>query len=113
VVIPPGTSEFEVPLANAGVHPGASGKARFRQRDDRTEFKVEIEDLPIDTYRIRVGGVDRGPIQVASVVGGTQGEVEYRDPVEPGKVLLDFDPRGQEVAVTDGGGTLLLGIQFP
>ena len=34
-----------------------------------------------------MGGVDRGGL----VVSLGRGETEFRDPVEPGKILLDFD----------------------
>ncbi len=90
-------------LRNTGLAPAASGKTRFEERGDRTTFKVEVEDLPIGTYSLRVGGIERTTLDVASAALGTFAEVEFRSPVEPGKILLDFDPRGQPVEVAQGG----------
>jgi hypothetical protein len=44
--------------------------------------------------------------------GSIQGELEFRNPVEPGKLPLDFDPRGQQIDVLDGG-TVILETLFP
>jgi hypothetical protein len=104
-----GPLEVELPLLNPGVVPAASGKARYRIRDDcDRDFRVEIEDVADGAYDLRVGGVSRGTI---SVVAG-EGELEFKDPVEAGKILLDFDPRGQAVVVF-GGGMLILQRPFP
>jgi hypothetical protein len=52
-------------------------------------------------------------LQAALDVDGTErGEVEFRNPVEPGKILLDFDPRGQQIDVLDGA-TVILETLFP
>ena len=100
-----------------------SGHADFEERADRTEFSVEVEDLADGNYRIIVGGSDRGPLIVNMGIGETEfrspveagqmvgtipvtmrqdgsieGELEFRNLVEPGKILLDFDPRGQAYA---------------
>lgn len=106
-------ANVEVPLVNSGVQPLASGKARYRARDGRVEFKVEVEDLSVGTYTLLVGGVARGSIAVSSVPGGTEGEIEFRNPVEAGKVLLDFSPRGAAVEVAGIGGSVVLSIRFP
>jgi len=101
--------EIDVPLLSTGAVSGAQGDARFRIRDDcRRDFNVEIEDVADGAYDLRVGGVSRGTLQVAA----GQGELEFSDPVEPGKLLLDFDPRGEAVEVFDGG-TLILERPFP
>ena len=44
--------------------------------------------------------------------GTVQGELEFRNPVEPGKILLDFDPRGQQIDGLDGS-TVILEALFP
>jgi hypothetical protein len=99
-----GPLEVELPLLNPGVVPAASGKARYRLRDDcDRDFRVEIEDVADGSYELRVGGVARGTITVA----GGEGELEFEDPVEPGKVLFDFDPRGQLVEVLSGATVVL------
>lgn len=108
-----GTVDIEVGLNNPGVYPLASGDAKLEPRPDRADFSVEIEDVPVGSYDLRVGGDIVATIQAAMDVDGTvRGEVEFRNPVEPGKVLLDFDPRGQQIDVLEGG-TVVLGVLFP
>ena len=53
-------------FANTGVVPAASGKARFEARSDRSDFKVEAEDLPIGDYSLRVGGTERATLTVST-----------------------------------------------
>ncbi|MCU0989949.1 MAG: hypothetical protein MUE63_10290 [Xanthomonadales bacterium] len=108
-----GTTEIEVELSNTGVYPAASGDAKLEPRDDRTDFSVEIEDVPAGSYALRIGGTVVGTLQAALDVDGTvRGELEFRDPVEPGKILLDFDPRGKQIDVLQGN-TVVLETLFP
>ena len=108
-----GTTEIEVELTNTGVFAAASGDARLRPREDRTDFSVEIEDVPVGPYSLHVGDQIVGVIQVRMLEDGSvEGELEFRNPVEPGKVLLDFDPRGQNIEVLDGS-TVILETLFP
>jgi len=44
--------------------------------------------------------------------GSVEGGLEFRNPVEPGKILLDFDPRGQQIDVLEGS-TVVLETLFP
>jgi len=46
------------------------------------------------------------------VVSLGRGETEFRDPVEPGKILLDFDPRGEQIDLLEGT-TVILETLFP
>lgn len=89
-------------LANTGVVAGARARTRFESRSDRSDYDVELEDLPVGAYELRVGGQVRGSIAVRAVAGGSNGELEFRSPVEPGKSLLDFDPRGQAIEIAQG-----------
>lgn len=108
-----GTTEIEVDLTNTGVFAEASGDARLRPLEDRTDFRVEIEDVPVGPYSLRVGGQVVGTLQVTELGDGSiEGELEFRNPVEPGKILLDFDPRGQNIEVLDGS-TVILEVLFP
>jgi hypothetical protein len=108
-----GTTEIEVEFINTGVFPQASGDARLRPREDRTDFRVEIEDVPEGGYPLRVGGQMVGTIPVTMRQDGSiEGELEFRNPVESGKLLLDFDPRGQDIQVLDGS-TVILEMSFP
>ncbi len=108
-----GTTEIEVELNNTGVFSEASGDAKLEPRSDRTDFSVEIEDVPVGSYDLRIGGDIKGTIQVVMMPDGAiEGELEFRNPVEPGKILLDFDPRGQQIDVLDGT-TVILETLFP
>jgi len=108
-----GSSEIEVALGNTGVFSAASGEAKLRARSDRVDFSVEIEDVPVGSYNLRIGGISVGTIQAKMLqYGSVQGELEFRDPVEPGKVQLNFDPRGQQIDVLDGT-TVILQTLFP
>ena len=98
-------------FSNSGVVPAANGRARFEERSDRTDFNVEVEDLPAGQYSLRVAGVERGTLDVAARSGGNQGELEFRSPAEPGHLLLDFDPREQTVEVAQGS-TIFLAMAF-
>ena len=97
-------------LVSTGVVSGASGKADFESRPGRTDFSVEIEDLPLGVYSLNIGGIARGSITVVDTVNGPEGEIEFRSPPEPGKELLDFDPRGQIIEVLQGSTVVLESI---
>lgn len=94
-------------MGNTGVIPAAQGKLKFEENIERTEFSAEVEDLPLGAYSLFVDGANRGTLQVATVAGGTEAELEFRSPVEPGKQLLDFDPRGKLVQVRQGSTVFL------
>lgn len=115
VAPPPGTP----PPTGSGIYAAAlvsptgglgSGDAELEQRATSVEFKVEAEDIAAGEYAVKVGGIERGRLRVT--VNGTrvQGELEFRAPVEPGKLLLDFDPRGQRVDVVSGTTMMLTDV---
>lgn len=108
-------SETLVALLNTGAVAQASGEARFREDDDcKTDFRVEIEDVALGDYDLRVGGAIRGVITVVLVDGTNEGQIEfYSDPDQPGEVLLSFDPRGQLVEVVNSADTVLLSRDLP
>jgi hypothetical protein len=97
------SSEQRIALGPAREGITGSGHADFEERADRTEFSVEVEDMADGSYRIFVGGTDRGELVVKMGIG----ETEYRSPVEAGKKLLTFDPRGEVIEVYDGQGAAL------
>jgi len=107
-------TETEVPLLNVGPIGSAKGKARFRTQDDcDTDFRVEIEDLPLGTYDLVVAGAVRGTIDVVDTGIEVEGQIEFdSDPDEPGEVLLTFDPQGALVEIVQGG-TVFLERSFP
>lgn len=96
-------------LGNSGVFPAGQAKVEFEERVDRSEFSVELEDVAAGTYSIRVGGQPRGTVVASASANGIRGEVEFRSPVEAGKILLDFDPRGQLVEVVQGAAVVFSG----
>ena len=97
-------TEVITALQTTGLDADASGKTKYEQRTDRIDYSVEIEDLPVGTYQLFVGDVNRGNIQVSALAGGkTEGEIEFRDPVEPGKLALDFNPQNQVIDITQNG----------
>ncbi len=104
--------EIEVDLVNAGVYPDGSAEAEFEVRQDRREFSVEVEDIPVGSYALRVAGSEVGTIDVVQDDDETEGELEFRDPVTSGELPLDFDPRNSVVEVLEGG-TLLFSVEFP
>lgn len=104
----------EPDLVSSGADADAKGKARFRQETncDR-DFRVEVEDLPLGNYDLLVGGVVRGTITVQLVSAEAVGEIEFdNEPDQPGELLLNFDPRGQLVEVSQGA-TLFLSVTMP
>jgi hypothetical protein len=98
-----------VALLNQGVDANAHAEARLRTRDDcRETFTVEIEDVAMGSYQLLVDGSVRATI----IVGATgRGEVEL-DTNDPPKPVLNFDPRGREIAIAQGG-TLFFVRVFP
>jgi hypothetical protein len=104
----------EVPMLNPGVEARAKGKARLRVRDNcREDFRVEVENLPLGNYNLRVGGTVRGIFGVVNRLGENEGEIEFKtNPDAPGDLLLDFNPRGQLIEV-ERGGTVYLNRVFP
>ncbi len=109
---PFGSSERKIDLINTGVYPQGSGDAEIKQFASVVEFDVDIEDVPVGPYLLRVGGVDRGTLQVAPNDGRNEAELEFRFPVTPGKLLLDFNPLGQRIEVFQGA-TLVFFLDFP
>jgi len=102
-------NEIEKSFTNTGLDADASGEAEFEIEEDRTEFKVEVEDLDIGTYDLLVGGELKAQIEVIEVDGGSEGEVEFRNPLgeDDDKLLLDFDPRGKTIEVANGSDIFL------
>ncbi len=90
----------------------ASGDAKLKQQPNQVSFSVEIEDVAIGSYELYVGATRRGQIVASNQNGQVKGELEFQTPVEPGKQLLNFDPRGQRIEVRNANGVVLF-AQFP
>jgi len=97
------------PVAEGG---SGEGKAKFWERTDRSDFKVEVEDVPDgDNYFVRICADNDDPeIEVMqfemSVLNG-EGELEFRSPEIDEKLNLNFDPRGCKIEILDGAVVVL------
>ncbi|MCX7553401.1 hypothetical protein OS175_05880 [Marinicella sp. S1101] len=109
---PFGNSESVVYMLNAGITPLGKAKTKLEQRSDRVDFQIELEDVPVGFYDFNVNGSVEGVIEVTQTAAGIEGELEYRNPVEAGKELLDFNPLGQSLSVTQGS-TVFFTLNFP
>jgi hypothetical protein len=79
---------------------------------DDGEF-VEIEDVPLGSYPLRVGGIEVGIIEAYEMHNGEiYGHIAFRDPEVHSREYLVFDPRGQKIEVFQGD-TIILEIEFP
>ena len=109
---PPG--RVVVQMSNLGVDGDASGEAQLRERKDRVDFQVEVEDLQAGSYDLLVDGVAVGSMDVAlRSDGSTRGEIEFSTQAgEMGKLALGFDPAGALLEVVQGD-TVYLAIVFP
>jgi hypothetical protein len=96
---------LEVGLAPARDDISGHGKAKFWERTDRSDFKVEIEGMPQDggPYTLKVCSEIRG--EIVTVNG--EGEIAFRSPESDSKPLLGFDPRDCAIEVLDGEGIAL------
>ena len=113
----PGSCELideEPDMTSTGADGDAKGKARVRQETDcDRDLRVEIEDVPVGTYELLVGGIVRGSFDVVDVAGDVEGQIEFdNDPDQSGELLLDFDPRGQTAEVRQGA-TVYLTVTLP
>lgn len=92
-----------LPVVEGGA---GEGKAKFWERTDRSDFKVEVEDLPDGTYIVEICGENADPdvlpVQFDIEVFGGEGELEFRSPEIDEKLNLNFDPRGCKIDVLDG-----------
>ena len=105
--------EVEADMVNTGVLPEASGEAKWEMNSDRVMFSVEVEDVPVGSYSLVVGGNEEGIIEAFEMHNGeVYGRITFRDPETHGREHLDFEPRGQKIEVLQGE-TSILEVEFP
>ena len=105
--------EIEVDLVNTAVLPDAKGEAEWKMNTDRVEFSVEIEDVPVGSYSLKVDGIEEGIIEAYEMRDGdVYGRIKFRDPETTGREHLDFEPRGKKVEVFQGD-NIILEVNFP
>ncbi len=109
---PFGDSETQVYFTNTAIYPAAQAKAKLKQRADRVDFQVELEDVPLGFYDFNINGDIQGVIQITQTPTGPEGELEFRNPVEAGKQLLNFNPLGAVLTITQGA-DILFTVNFP
>ena len=91
----------------------AKGEAEWSMHSDRVEFSVEIEDVPIGFYPLKVGGIEVGIIETIEMHDGEIfGHIKFRDPETHGREHLDFEPRGEKIEVLQGE-SIILEVDFP
>ena len=105
--------EIEIDLENTGVVIDAKGEAEWSMHSNRVEFSVEIEDVPVGSYTLKVGGIAAGTIEAFEMHDGdVYGRIKFRDPETSGREHLDFEPRGQLIEVLQGE-DVILSVLFP
>lgn len=107
---PTAVAEARTSMSGPG---GASGSLDLQTRPGQVSFEVEVEDVPVGSYRVFVAGIERATLQAASQNGRVKGQVEFKAPVEPGKLPLDFDPRGRRVEVRRADQSVLVSGTAP
>jgi hypothetical protein len=95
--------QLEVKLEPAREGVEGTGKAKFWERADRSDFHVSAEGIADGDYDIQVCGASVG---VLAVTLG-EGEKQFRSPAAQGKDLLTFDPRDCLIELHDGEGAAL------
>lgn len=111
---PAGGKPLQMEVRLYPVEEGGSGegKAKFWERTDRSDFKVEVEDIADgDGYTVRICADNKDPeVEVQqfpmSVFEG-EGELEFRSPAIDSKLNLSFDPRGCKIELLEGDVVLL------
>jgi len=96
-----GEQQIQLDPARNGVT--GSGHARYGDAPGHMEFEVEVTGLPDGTYHVFVGGLKRGEF----MLNGGFGELEFSSPMEAGKNLMTFDPRGMPIEIHDASGAVL------
>ena len=100
--------ELEEELTSTGRDPNASGDAKYEIRDDgERKFDVEIEDVAVGQYTLRVGGIVRGRFSATLQNDQVKGEIQFSVGGDDADELpLTFDPRGQLIEVSGASGVL-------
>ncbi|MGA9573460.1 MAG: hypothetical protein WBS20_05875, partial [Lysobacterales bacterium] len=81
--------DLDVNLLPVDEGSNAKGKAKFWERTERTDFKVEVENLDDGTYTLEVCGGTEDAVQFEMPVALGMGELEFRSPFSDGKLDLN------------------------
>ena len=103
--------DLDVDLLPAREDINGQGKAKFWERSDRSDFKVEAEDIADGTYTLAICGGEEDPpvdtVEFEFMVAGGEGELEFRSPEIDDKLNLNFDPRGCTIEILAGADVVL------
>jgi hypothetical protein len=96
-----GDQFLELDPARQGI--AGKGLATYEDYPGHMEFEVEVEGLPDGSYHLYVGTQIVADFEVSEGYG----EVNFASPAEDGDLLLNFDPRGEQIDVQDDDGVVL------
>ncbi len=103
--------QMDVGLLPAVEGESGKGKAKFWERPDRSDFKVEAEDIADGTYTLAICGGEEDPpvdtVEFEFVVANGEGELEFRSPEIDDKLNLNFNPRGCKIEILSGSDVVL------
>jgi len=98
-------TKIEVDLESTDVIEGAKGEAEYEIDDDETEFSVKIKNVVAGSFKVIVGGVEVGVIEVVEDDGDFEGKIKFNDP--------DFDVFDKLIEILNGDDVVILFAQFP
>ncbi|MCE9593152.1 MAG: hypothetical protein K8S98_03065 [Planctomycetes bacterium] len=101
------TSKIGLYMVSVGPDFDAQGQLKYEAKATKTKFSIEVEKLTPGTYDVLVDGVQVSQLTTTSSISVEQ---EFQDPIEPGKLLLDFDPLGAQIDVVQGATVYLTAI---
>ena len=99
--------DMDVDLRPVAEDAAGHGKAKFWERTDRVDFKVEVEDIPDGSYTLVICGGTDAVVQFEMPVALGTGELEFRSPEGDEKLNLNFDPRGCKIDLLSGDALVL------
>ena len=81
---------------------GGKGKAKFWERVDRIDFKVEVEDIQDGPYTLEICGGTADVVTFEMPVAMGVGELEFRSPDSDDKLNLNFYPQDCKIELLSG-----------
>ena len=112
------TERWVLYLENTGSYPTAKAMVELVIDEDGRELDVEVDDLPIGSYTLRVGGQDRGTLMVSAYTSRdgdsgsneTEGELGFSEEMdEDDNQPLDFEVKGQTIEILEGESIIFTG----
>ncbi|MCE9593153.1 MAG: hypothetical protein K8S98_03070 [Planctomycetes bacterium] len=101
------TSKVGLFMVNVGPDFDAQGMLKYEAKAAKTKFSIEVEKLDPGTYDVLLDGV---LVSQITTIDATAVELQFQDPIEAGKTLLDFQPLGAQIDVVSGATIYLTGF---